>query len=86
MTAISGLSRGPCRSCNAPCVWVPSVKTGKLMILDAEPVSDGRIVIEDGKARVLTKDLYEQPPGENEPRYKDHHVTCPSAAAWKRSK
>jgi hypothetical protein len=74
-----------CRSCQAPVLFVASATTGKLMILDAEPTPDGRLVIEDGKARVLKNaDLFGPPPAGN--RYTDHHVTCPEAAQWRRKK
>lgn len=71
-----------CRSCQAPVLFVKSETTGRLMILDADPSSEGRIVIEGGAARVLKKDLLEQPA--TGPRYVDHHVTCPAAAEWRK--
>lgn len=53
------------------------------MVINADPVENGNIVIVDGKAHVLGKrDLFDAivPTGE---KYLDHHVTCPHAAQWR---
>jgi hypothetical protein len=76
--------RTNCRSCNAPVMFVRNV-AGNLMILDAEPVPDGRIVIVDGVAQTLKGDMWEERAPEG-PRYKDHHATCKQSEQWRKKK
>jgi hypothetical protein len=66
-------------------IFVPSAKSRALMILDAEPVEGGTIVIRDGLAHVLPKGLWGDGPCD-EARYVDHHATCPKAGDWRRKK
>jgi hypothetical protein len=77
-----------CRSCQAEVVFVPSAKTGKAMILDAETrkgviLTDpsmnlhglvGLVKLEEvsGRAEANVVDVFT-----------DHHATCPNADAWK---
>lgn len=75
-----------CLSCTAEVVFVPSAKSGRLMILDAQPRKDVVLVVEsledygwdfaaypiDEDTRALVVDVYT-----------DHHATCPEAASWK---
>lgn len=81
-----------CRSCKAEVVFVPSAKTGKPMILNAEPM----------KGIVIDHERVETYVGEPSPDsgarlrisstghvasvvdvYTDHHATCPQAEAWR---
>lgn len=77
-----------CRTCKAPVVFVKSGKSGKTMILDAEPVDRGNVQIvptpEGPVAWVQTKELLEKARAEGEPLYLDHHATCPQADAWRK--
>jgi hypothetical protein len=57
------------------------------MILDAEPTDAGNIVL-DMEDRVWVASVFKNAdlakqfaPGE--PRFQDHHVTCPDAQAWR---
>jgi hypothetical protein len=81
-----------CRSCKANVIFVPSVKTGKPMILDAKP--EKRVVI--GHTIYMDSVQTFDPPGiqicpdashgraaQVVDVYTDHHVTCPDAASWK---
>lgn len=71
-----------CASCRAPVIWAESAKTGRNMILDAVPVPDGNTVIMDGKAHVITGELFEEVPADM-PRYRTHWATCPQAKEWR---
>jgi len=70
-----------CRSCGAAVLWAPSATTGKLCILDADPVPDGNTAIVDGKAYVESGSMFEPLP--EGPRYKSHWATCPDARQWR---
>lgn len=71
----------PCRSCGAPTFFAPSATSGKRMILNAEPVADGNVVLEDGRARVLRAG--EEAPA---PRYVTHFATCNDPKRWRGKK
>lgn len=80
-----------CRSCGARVIWAKSVATGKWMILDEEPAAEGNVVLtftpQYGR-RVVTvyrnaQAAEEACPGQ--PRYLDHHVTCPQAEDWRKA-
>lgn len=76
-----------CRSCGAEVLFVPSAKTGKLMILNAKPAEGGLVVVENGKARVVKKDeLFAGTFPADAQFYTDHHATCPQAQQWRKSK
>lgn len=68
-----------CRSCGAEIIWARSVN-GVPMPLDAKPVPDGNVILEDGTARVIGGPL-EVPPGTK--LYSAHHATCPDAERWR---
>jgi len=76
-----------CRSCGASIYWATSDATGRAMIIDAEPVSHGNVLLTlmlaTGKlsAQVLGKDAQVEP-GRN--RYTSHHATCPNADQHRR--
>lgn len=75
-----------CRSCDAEVVFVPSAKSGRPMILDAEPRKG--VVLTD---RTMTLHglvgLADEIDVSSEARvvdvYTDHHATCPAAGEWK---
>ena len=69
-----------CRSCEAEVLFVPSAKTGKPMILDAEPNPVGNVLIRAGVAAVISRQVVAR---EDEQRWMPHHATCPAAASWK---
>ena len=70
-----------CRSCTAVTMWAKT-PAGNSMLLDAEPVADGNVVLEGGLARVVG------PPSEGEldlsPRYRPHWASCPDAQKWRK--
>lgn len=71
-----------------PVKWAKA-PSGKWMILDAEPSERGNVVLEfnphHGRQDALIFKDAEMAaaivPGE--PRYLDHHVTCPQAKEWR---
>jgi len=73
-----------CRSCNAEVKWVV-MKTaqglGGKNPLDAVPVPDGNIVIEEGHGRILKKDEVT-----TQDKYKSHFATCLDAAKHRKPK
>lgn len=62
-----------CSSCGAPIRWALSEKS-KRIPLDAAPVEDGNIILEDGIARYIT--LTDAVPFL---LYKSHFATCVNA-------
>jgi hypothetical protein len=72
-----------CRSCRASIVYVPTQASGALIPLDVDPVDHGNIVIRDGKALYVKKDLYSL---DDELRYVSHFATCPQAARFRKTK
>lgn len=73
-----------CRSCDAPVIFVPSAKTGKAMILDAEPTK-GVIVFAPDEVKIAPGHIanqYERLAAVVDV-YTDHHVTCEHADDWK---
>ena len=74
-----------CSSCNAPLEWATSAATGKTMPIDAEPSSDGNVIVRDGQAVVLNREQLAVLP-KDAPRFKSHFATCPLAARHRRPK
>ncbi len=77
-----------CRSCDAEVVFVPSAKSGKLMILDAKPtkgvvLTDGTMSIHGLVQVIGALDDASVPEACVVDVYTDHHGTCPDAASWK---
>lgn len=72
MPADSLPSARPCRSCGASIIFVETL-AGKAIPLDADPAEDGNVIIEGGKARVLSG-LYDAQA--DQVRYKSHFATC----------
>ncbi len=73
-----------CRSCDAEVIFVPSAKTGKRMILDAEP-RKGVIVFAPHEVNIAPGHIaaqYDRLAAVVDV-YTDHHVTCPDAESWK---
>lgn len=69
-----------CASCGAPVIFAKT-NSGTTMILDAEPVENGNVVLaERGLAAVLGKHSVPSP---DIPRYVSHHATCPDAGIWR---
>lgn len=78
-----------CESCGARILWA---RTGsdKLMPVDAEPVPDGNVEIDESPTDVpdfrrakVWGTAHRWPDGM--PRYRAHFVTCPQASSWRRS-
>ena len=68
-----------CRSCHAPIRWVRT-RRGELMPLDADPVADGNVILDDdGRAVVLGNQL----PLAQPTRYRPHFASCPHADQWR---
>jgi hypothetical protein len=75
-----------CRSCDAEVVFVPSAKTGKPMILDAEPKKGVVLRWDDVGTygdRLGEGDHNGKQVGDVLTVYTDHHATCPNAGDWK---
>jgi len=72
-----------CRSCQAKIRWVESAVSRAILPLDYDPVPDGNIVLEHGKAVIVgPPSLFVTPTAG--PRYRSHFATCPKAAAHRR--
>ncbi len=78
-----------CRSCHQPVLFVPSAKSGKPMILNAEPV-EKRVVLIDRLHSTLAPAaeherlrLEDRLAGAVVNAHTDHHATCPAAKNWK---
>ncbi len=77
-----------CKSCGAPVCFAKSA-SGKWMILNAEPSEDGNVVLDfrpqygRHDASVFKDAETAKTFAPNEPRYLDHHVTCPQSKDWK---
>lgn len=78
-----------CDSCGADILFANSATTGKPMPIDALPVTDGNIRLEQ-RARPMpplayvcgaTLDMLADDDGT---RYKAHFATCPNADEWRR--
>jgi len=73
-----------CRSCGKEIIWVRTAATGALMPLDPDPAPDGNVVLVDGKAHVMSGELFD--PVLEGSRYKSHFATCPNAAKHRKRK
>lgn len=77
-----------CKSCRAAIIWTKTAK-GKAMPVDHDARPDGNIILVaeekggDITALYITKDM-ELPA--DRPRFVSHFVTCPFAAAYRKSK
>lgn len=74
-----------CRSCQAEIIWAKTPR-GKSIPLDAQPTTDGNVMVADGVAHVLAPDqlavsldLYS--PDE---RFTSHFASCPFASEHRR--
>lgn len=75
-----------CGACQAPIVWAQT-STGKLMPVDAVPVSDGNVLLlptVDHKFVAMVVGKEEAASSAAVERYKSHFATCPSAASYRR--
>ena len=73
----------PCRSCGAPTIRAKTVN-GKTMPVDAEPVDDGNLHLEEGPKSPMPFVFVVtgcQCPREH---YVSHFATCPDAGKWRR--
>jgi hypothetical protein len=68
-----------CRSCGAPIVWTVTRK-GKRMPVDAEPVSNGKFVLENEEDNEKRLAVFIGEGDYRGPRYSSHFGTCPHAA------
>lgn len=72
-----------CRSCGAEIFWAETAG-GKRMPVDADPVPDGNVIVEDRPGDGLRATVLEpgalmlDDPGL--PRYVSHFATCPNAS------
>lgn len=75
-----------CRSCSAPIIWTTSEK-GSAAPIDAEPVADGTIAIDDrGTSSPLSRVLPPMLRFGRTDLHKSHFVTCPQAKTWRARK
>ncbi len=77
-----------CRSCHQPVLFVPSAKSGKPLILNAEP--EKRVVLIDRQHNSVAPAaeherlrLHDRLAAAVVNAYTDHHATCPKAGQWK---
>jgi hypothetical protein len=70
-----------CQSCGAPIRWAKTT-TGRRMPLDAQPVSNGNVVLTDGGTLAVPRndELHS-----GSPRYRSHFATCPDAAKHRKA-
>ena len=73
-----------CRSCDAPIRWVRWQESRKIMPLDAEPASDGNVVIVDGHTHGDGTPLVRTAKDGDAMRFKSHFATCKQAGDWRR--
>lgn len=75
-----------CRSCSAPIIWTISEK-GSAAPIDAEPVVDGTIAIDDrGVSAPFSHVLPAQLRFGRTDLHKSHFATCPQAKTWRARK
>lgn len=78
-----------CFSCGAEIVWAVTTK-GNRMPVDAQPSSDGNILLERRPDGALIAVVSEpgglELPGLAAPRYKSHFATCPNASEHRRAR
>jgi len=72
-----------CSSCGAPIIWAKS-KAGKAMPVDAEPVRDGNVMLEQHGLRVTAVVTGESMLPGVQTLYKSHFATCPNADAHRK--
>ncbi|HMI85960.1 MAG TPA: hypothetical protein VK550_17805 [Polyangiaceae bacterium] len=73
-----------CRSCGARIVWAKT-PAGKAMPLDADPVTDGNIVLEEDNAGAIAH-VRSAAFGGVGVFHKSHFATCPNAARHRKPK
>lgn len=80
-----GFDIATCRSCQAPIIWATS-KGGKAMPVDAEPVDDGNVVLDERPGEYVgpVASVLTGPSLLGGPLRKAHFTTCPQAAQWRR--
>lgn len=78
-TQIPAEARSTCRSCQAPIIWVKTIR-GRNMPLDAEEMIGQDLLLfeigADGVARSAAK---------GKPGRQSHFVTCPQRDSWRKS-
>lgn len=71
-----------CKSCGAPITFALSEESGKVNVMDRDPVPSGNAMyLPDGRIRFHRKAA---PLPEDAERYQSHYATCPDAAAIRR--
>jgi hypothetical protein len=75
--------RGNCRWCRARIIWVTRAKTGKRTCLDAEPVENGNLALNEETALAYEIPKDQAYAGK---RYRSHFVSCPHAKSLWRNK
>ena len=70
-----------CTTCGADVLFAVTTN-GKRMPIDADPVPDGNLIVNDGRVRVATEaDL-----GRHGPRFRSHFASCKQAAQHRRAR
>lgn len=73
-----------CRTCRAEVVWCHTAG-GKSMPIDAQPVPDGNVLVDDGaRGLVATVVPAGQVTFDDRPLYVSHFATCPDADTHRR--
>lgn len=80
------LTAGKCRSCDAGIVWVKTDASdgAKSMPLDAKPVPDGNVWLNDQGRAVVVSAARPAPAGAR--LFFSHFATCPHGPSHRRSK
>lgn len=73
-----------CRSCGAEIRWALTVKNGKHIPIDAQPVPDGNIVIEYRNGGDEARPATDADRKLKRPLYKSHFATCTDAPEWRK--
>ena len=80
------MSRCQSPGCGAEVIFVPSLKTGRRMILDAKP--EKRVLLVDdtmlphGLVGIAEDPHHRSTVAKVVDVFIDHHVTCPASAQW----
>lgn len=84
---IPPMSKGLCRSCNAPIIWTITAAGGKPAPVDMQPggygdtVANLKLTIQDG--RVYSKVLRADLAFGNKSLHLSHFVRCPESKQWR---
>lgn len=73
-----------CKACGKPMRFVRMGASGRLNPLDADPVPEGNIRVEDGQGLIVSKADREAGKYLGVPLYKSHFATCPKGPTFRK--